>query len=508
MCPSEPFGVLPGARAGPPEAPSSLLRRAPAILLVAAALLAGVRPASAQLCVGQVDPNTMRVEGLINPLRLSKVAPLFSWTHPGAGTQTNWQIQLDSESDFNGHGNNIWFWESGTADKGALNGANQANWGAVFPPSLPPRPLDTRADLIYWRIRTQNNNDPGWSADPNRFTCAAVKLNQVPIPPEQVVVAASGVSGSQGAVVFPPPVAAPREFFVSTSGNDANAGTQAQPFRTINRGVRDLVPGDTLSVRAGTYNENVQIAASRGMASGTPGNPITVRRFPGDGPVIVRGGVSGPQPLSTILIAGTSTRAMENWIVDGLTIGGSGVSFGAYVYIANRNTLKNLRFESTFNPAGTGVRLQGPASDNLVLDSIFNRPMYYQLEVTSAQHTTVRGNEFTNGNGQITISFHSSASFAGIIEDNVIHDTSAVEGAIQLYLSADGAVVRNNLFYNITQPSNGSTAAVQVMRCGKVLIENNTMVNTRRGVSFLEFSRFIVVRNNIIANSQIGLDFL
>ena len=498
------FGVRTATRAVP-----LLLRlKYAAVLAAAVILLSGIRPAVAvQLCVGQVDPNSMKVEGQVNPLYLSKVAPLFSWTHPGPGSQTNWQVELDSQSDFLGHGSNIWFWESGTGDKGALDSATSVNWGAVYPAGQYPRPLDTRADLIYWRVRTQNNNDSSWANDPNRFTCGVVKLNQIPLPAENVAVTETLTSGSQGAFSFPPPVSNPHEYFVSTSGSDTNPGTQSLPFRTINKGVKAAGPGDTVSVRAGTYGENVQITAALGVAAGTIGNPITLRRFPGDGPVIVRGGLSGPQPISTISIVGSATQPMDNWIVDGLTIGGSGVSFGVYVYIGNRNIIQHIGFESGFNSSAVGVRLQGAASDNMVLDSVFNRPMYYQLEVTSADHTIVRGNDFSNGNGQIVISFHSSASFAGIIENNVIHDTSAVEGAIQLYLSSDGAVVRNNTFYNITQATNGNTAAVQVMRCGKVLIENNTMVNTRRGIGYLEFSRYIVARNNVIANSQFGFDF-
>jgi hypothetical protein len=36
------------------------------------------------------------------------------------------------------------------------------------------------------------------------------------------------------------------EFFVSVSGNDANAGTLDEPFRTVNRGVEALSAGDVL----------------------------------------------------------------------------------------------------------------------------------------------------------------------------------------------------------------------------------------------------------------------
>jgi hypothetical protein len=48
------------------------------------------------------------------------------------------------------------------------------------------------------------------------------------------------------------------EIFVSTTGNDiAGDGSEQRPFATVNRGARDLKPGDRLSLKTGTYYENV-----------------------------------------------------------------------------------------------------------------------------------------------------------------------------------------------------------------------------------------------------------
>ena len=46
-------------------------------------------------------------------------------------------------------------------------------------------------------------------------------------------------------------------YYVSTSGNDANPGSQTQAFRTIRKGLSVLGPGDTLYVRGGTYTEQL-----------------------------------------------------------------------------------------------------------------------------------------------------------------------------------------------------------------------------------------------------------
>lgn len=477
-------------------------------LLLAPVLALGIEPA---LSGPKVDPNSMLVNGLRNPLHLIPGAPTFSWSFSGPGSQTNFWIQWDSQEDFQGHQGilslNPWFWDSGFDDKGALNTATSIRWRDTQRSGTYSRPLDSRADLSYWRMRIQVSGDSNWTTDPNGWSPTAVmKMNQVPLPAINMTVSDDPSPGTRAGVTFPPLVQSPREFFVSTSGNDSNPGTSSQPFRTINKGVTVLDAGDTLTVRGGTYNENVQILRTRGVNDGTPGNPITIRNFPGE-TVVVRGGNAGPQPLSTISMIGSASQALQYWVIDGLVIGGSGVSRGIRAYLANRITIRGISFESTFNPGGHGIHLQN-GRDSQILDSVFDNSMYEHIEVTGAKNVLIKGNRFSQGNGVFIVNFHSSGSFAGIIEENVFHDINVQQGVIELYLSPDGTIVRNNLVYNVAETSNGLAAAVEIIRCGKALIENNTFVNSVRGISYLEFSRYVEARNNIIANQRIAFDFV
>jgi len=73
------------------------------------------------------------------------------------------------------------------------------------------------------------------------------------------------------------------EYHVSISGSDDNPGTTNQPLRTIGAAAELAMPGDTITVHAGVYRE--QVTPPRG---GTAGRPITYRAAKGE-KVVIKG---------------------------------------------------------------------------------------------------------------------------------------------------------------------------------------------------------------------------
>ncbi|MDA1143031.1 MAG: right-handed parallel beta-helix repeat-containing protein [Planctomycetota bacterium] len=73
----------------------------------------------------------------------------------------------------------------------------------------------------------------------------------------------------------------PARFIDAGRGNDSNTGTEDSPWKTIQQGVNQLVAGDTLYLRGGTYYENVYVASI-----GDAGAPITIRSYPGEVAII------------------------------------------------------------------------------------------------------------------------------------------------------------------------------------------------------------------------------
>ncbi|MBM4072651.1 MAG: hypothetical protein FJ271_27545 [Planctomycetes bacterium] len=71
-------------------------------------------------------------------------------------------------------------------------------------------------------------------------------------------------------------------YFVDPAkGDDRNDGARSSPWKSIQRGVKELKPGDTLVLRGGVYYEHVTIAVA-----GTEAKPITIRSHPGELPIL------------------------------------------------------------------------------------------------------------------------------------------------------------------------------------------------------------------------------
>lgn len=77
-------------------------------------------------------------------------------------------------------------------------------------------------------------------------------------------------------------------FYVAPTGSDANPGSFALPWATINKAAQTMLPGQSVYVRAGTYSG---VYVNR---SGTPGKPISFRAYPGAKPKIVITEINSP----------------------------------------------------------------------------------------------------------------------------------------------------------------------------------------------------------------------
>jgi parallel beta-helix repeat protein len=100
-----------------------------------------------------------------------------------------------------------------------------------------------------------------------------------------VSILSAGACGSSKSPTAPSDSKRPTTFFVSLAGNDANAGTQAAPWRSLRYAVGKLQAGDTLYIRGGEYTAATDTIDSQmgTVPSGTSwGNAITIAGYAGE----------------------------------------------------------------------------------------------------------------------------------------------------------------------------------------------------------------------------------
>ncbi len=94
--------------------------------------------------------------------------------------------------------------------------------------------------------------------------------------------------------------------YASASAGDGGRGTLKRPFRTAQRLVANLAPGQTGCLLGGTFVGNVRFPHG-----GAPGAPITLRTAPGYGRATIRGVVYQPQSSPWVTIDGIYVDARD-----------------------------------------------------------------------------------------------------------------------------------------------------------------------------------------------------
>ncbi|MEZ4271477.1 MAG: hypothetical protein R3C68_08620 [Myxococcota bacterium] len=118
-----------------------------------------------------------------------------------------------------------------------------------------------------------------------------------------------------------PSLAWATDYFVSTSGNDAQAGSKSAPWRTLKFSLSQLVAGDTLFIRGGEYKETLMTHTGTDFPHGTSWeNPVTVAAYQGER-VTLQGriAINKETPLTQYLI------------FDGITIDALGHEGGIHI---------------------------------------------------------------------------------------------------------------------------------------------------------------------------------
>ncbi|MBI5531598.1 MAG: right-handed parallel beta-helix repeat-containing protein [Deltaproteobacteria bacterium] len=295
------------------------------------------------------------------------------------------------------------------------------------------------------------------------------------------------------------------------NGDDAFGGDEQNPFKTLYKALSVVVAGDSVLVRAGTYDEqdpnNIPSPAVfvRASVAGTQSKPITVRGWGGEIPVIKGSGdLSRDNPV--VYLGGDYVR-FARMKVDGTGNLSNTVSAqGGNIWLAGLEVL-SFTEQGIVTGENASVVLEGNhvhSGGTVPGDS-------HGIVITGAT-SNVLDNEIDhldNGYG-LVLQYQTEAS--ALVSANYIHDTAG--GGIGLFRVKGGNRLVNNVLWN-TGLSQGCKCAIEVaygaQTAETATVADRIYYNTIAGpgsvaVSLSDRSGTLELHGNLIADFLGGIE--
>jgi len=302
-------------------------------------------------------------------------------------------------------------------------------------------------------------------------------------------------------VIFTGNVLAPRAataatYYVATNGSNANAGTESEPFGTIDQGIRALRAGDTLYIRAGTYAQPIGYPSSViQIPSGTSwSHPVTIAGFPGETVII--------QSIEIVDGYGTSYVIFDNLTLENRL----------YIGSCDTHDVRFMNGEITVSPAspaGTSVVL-GCGSIEVLNSKIHGAPEGYGF-YWLGHDSLFDGNEVYDNGGYAYHIFQSGANDVSnnVVSNNTIHGNGfngplGGNGSGGIILSSGS----NNQALNNIVYGNYGGIDVDYMHGGtNNQVSGNTIYdNAYRGITIGAGALNTIVENNIVYHNGRTID--
>lgn len=308
------------------------------------------------------------------------------------------------------------------------------------------------------------------------------------------------------------------DLYVAQNGSDANSGTEALPFKTIQKGCDGALPGATVFIKAGTYNERIALNVSGSAEGGF----ITIRNFGTDAVILDGAGLAAP--IGTSAMVSIENKSFIR--IQGLEI-------------ANYQTAEPKRVVAGIFATGSGSHLElrnnhvhhiqnnAPVNKKKLGRDAFGIAFYGTDGSDSMNHIVVSGNTVDNcrlGSSESLTLNGNVDTFE--ISGNTVHDNDNIgivmigwEGTAPANDQARNGVVRNNIVYNIHSAGNpaygkeSSAAGIYVDGARDIVIERNMSYSNDFGLEVgcehvKKTASGILIRDNIFhGNTITGMSF-
>jgi hypothetical protein len=334
-------------------------------------------------------------------------------------------------------------------------------------------------------------------------------------------------------------------FYLSTTGNDANPGTEAQPFASLVTAIGAVNAGDTLYIRGGRYTGATNMVMLENVTGKSSASLITtIRNYPGELPVF-------ENPIMNLVDFKTTvfhTEKLTNWVFNGLMF--SNVMRSMLIEDGRSNVVVNCIFtgmdtndnwyagvnvwgESQFNRIifntftnwghfstnndcvikGTHLYLGNEANDdhtwfNLVASNDFTMGAHDLLQIDSG-YNVVRGNRFRNEPWMPTNSTCNTLPFGTEINMYGSYGARHMKPGdtgidLPTNLQVDQRnVIEDNVFAYSGPPGDGSRAgmALEIASQFGIYRRNQMLYHIASGVYFSSSAGQGLVRSNAVYNN-------
>jgi hypothetical protein len=289
-------------------------------------------------------------------------------------------------------------------------------------------------------------------------------------------------------------------YYISPTGLDTYSGTLAQPFKTITKGLAVAAAGDTVLVKAGTYNEYVQFTKS-----GTVGSPITLKNYGTDVVTV------DAQNSRVYAIYGDD---VSNIVIDGINV--QNATSSNIRFSGNQNlTIKNLTSTLAVGSSVTAMNVRFVPSTvwstNLTLQNVNTYGGSYGVYLGEGK---INGLNIIGGKYQYAAWDGLNLTLESTGDTSVFNQNILVDGAETSYNQRQGIdVIASNLvtLRNIYSHHNGATGIQLENQVSNALIEDficennsqNPLYTYETGV-WIDASSNVIVRRGIMRNNQTG----
>ena len=231
-------------------------------------------------------------------------------------------------------------------------------------------------------------------------------------------------------------------FYVAQNGRDSNPGTRQRPWRTVQRALNRLRPGQRALVRRGTYAQDHVIERA-----GTAGAPITLAAYPGERVVLRAGSTSGDTyPLR--ITSGAAYVRVQGFVIElakgtsstnvyfegrahDVELSRNDVRFSQDQGVFAENSTRNLhlignrihhngRGHEEGQHQSHGIYIEG--ADHLIANNVvFDQPYGFGIQIYPENERTIVVNNTIVGNGHSGIVVGGDGGVSDItIRNNVL----------------------------------------------------------------------------------------